>query len=225
MVVELGTKLAPSILSANMAHLSDQILEINHAGADYIHIDIMDGHFVPTLTFGPLIVEAIRPLTTLPLDVHLMVENPTNLIPEFARAGADILTVHAEASINLSSTIQQIKDHGARAGVALKPLTPLTAVEECITELDLLLVMTVNPGYPAQTFIESTLSKIQQARHMIDTRELMTELEVDGGINTKTASRSVRAGARVLVAGSAIFNKIGTISECVTTLHRSLESE
>ena len=222
MVDKSDTKLAPSILSANMSHLGDQILEINRAGADYIHIDIMDGHFVPNLTFGPLIVEAIRPLTNLPLDVHLMVEDPTNLIPEFARAGADILTVHAEASINLSSTIQLIRDNGVRVGVALKPDTPLQAVEECITELDLLLVMTVNPGYPAQTFIESTISKIQQARHMIDARELMTELEVDGGINAETASRSVRAGARVLVAGSAIFNKNGTISECVTNLHRSL---
>lgn len=200
-------KIAPSILSANFSKLAEEIQEVDAAGADYIHVDVMDGHFVPNLTFGSLAVEAIRPVTTLPLDVHLMIENPDKYIPEFARAGADIITVHVEACPHLHRTIQLIKENGVKAGVALNPATPIDQVKHILEDLDLILLMTVNPGFGGQTFIRSVLPKIEQISQLIQIRQLSIDVEVDGGINAETARQCVEAGANVLVAGSAIYNQ------------------
>ncbi|WP_078413369.1 ribulose-phosphate 3-epimerase [Priestia abyssalis] len=200
-------KIAPSILAANFSKLAEEIQEVDAAGADYIHVDVMDGHFVPNLTFGALAVEAIRPVTTLPLDVHLMIENPDKYIPDFARAGADIITVHVEACPHLHRTIQLIKENGVKAGVALNPATPIDQVKHILEDLDLILLMTVNPGFGGQTFIRSVLPKIEQISQLIQIRQLSIDVEVDGGINTETARQCVEAGANVLVAGSAIYNQ------------------
>ncbi|MBI3740253.1 MAG: ribulose-phosphate 3-epimerase [Chloroflexi bacterium] len=198
-------KLAPSILSADFARLGAQVKAAERAGADYIHVDVMDGHFVPNITLGPVVVAAIRRITKLPLDAHLMIESPEKFVDDFARAGADIITVHQEACAHLHRVVEQIKNLGARAGVALNPATPISALEEILPFIDLVLVMTVNPGFGGQTFIETMPRKIAATRKLIDTRGLKIELEVDGGINTKTAPRAVKAGANVLVAGSAVF--------------------
>lgn len=200
-------KIAPSILSANFSKLAEEIQEVDAAGADYIHVDVMDGHFVPNLTFGALAVEAVRPVTTLPLDVHLMIENPDKYIPDFARAGADIITVHVEACPHLHRTIQLIKENGVKAGVALNPATPIDQVKHILEDLDLILLMTVNPGFGGQTFIRSVLPKIEQISQLIQIRQLSIDVEVDGGINAETARQCVEAGANVLVAGSAIYNQ------------------
>lgn len=215
-------KLAPSILSADFGRLGEQISQVVQGGADYIHVDIMDGHFVPNITFGPLLVEAIRPYTTLPLDVHLMIEDPDKFIPEFARAGGDILTVHVEACKHLHRTIQLIKGLGCKAGVALNPGTPLDAMNEVISDVDLVLLMTVNPGFPAQKFIPSVLSKVQVLRSALDEKELSIDLEVDGGINSNTAQSVIEAGARVLVSGSAVFNNQFSVSESMKSLLQSI---
>ena len=215
-------KLAPSILSADFGRLGEQISQVVQGGADYIHVDIMDGHFVPNITFGPLLVEAIRPYTTLPLDVHLMIEDPDKFIPEFARAGGDILTVHVEACKHLHRTIQLIKGLGCKAGVALNPGTPLDAMNEVISDVDLVLLMTVNPGFPAQKFIPSVLSKVQVLRSALDEKELSIDLEVDGGINSNTAQSVITAGARVLVSGSAVFNNQFSVSESMKSLLQSI---
>ena len=215
-------KLAPSILSADFGRLGEQISQVVQGGADYIHVDIMDGHFVPNITFGPLLVEAIRPYTTLPLDVHLMIEDPDKFIPEFAHAGGDILTVHVEACKHLHRTIQLIKGLGCKAGVALNPGTPLDAMNEVISDVDLVLLMTVNPGFPAQKFIPSVLSKVQVLRSALDEKELSVDLEVDGGINSNTAQSVITAGARVLVSGSAVFNKQFSVSESMKSLLQSI---
>ncbi|TYR82678.1 ribulose-phosphate 3-epimerase [Priestia megaterium] len=201
------TKIAPSILSANFSKLGEEIREVEAAGADYIHVDVMDGHFVPNITIGPLVVEAIRPITSLPLDVHLMIENPDQYIPTFAKAGADILTIHAEACTHLHRTIQLIKEHGMKVGVALNPATPIDVVKHVLEDIDLILLMTVNPGFGGQTFIDSVLPKIEQISQLIEIRQLSIEVEVDGGVNEETAKRCVEAGANVLVAGSAIYNQ------------------
>ncbi len=200
-------KIAPSILSADFARLGEQVAEAEAAGADYIHVDVMDGHFVPNLTIGPLIVEALRPRTRLPLDVHLMVEEPDRLIADFAKAGANILTVHAEATPHLHRTVQAIKELNVKAGVSLNPSTSVSAIEELLPFLDLILVMSVNPGFGGQSFISHVLPKIARLRKMLDEGGYSAELEVDGGVNEKTAASVVQAGARVLVAGSAIYNK------------------
>lgn len=200
-------KIAPSILSANFSKLAEEIQDVDAAGADYIHVDVMDGHFVPNLTFGALAVEAIRPVTTLPLDVHLMIENPDKYIPDFARAGADIITVHVEACPHLHRTIQLIKENGVKAGVALNPATPIDQVKHILEDLDLILLMTVNPGFGGQKFIRSVLPKIEQISQLIQIRQLSIDVEVDGGINAETARQCVEAGANVLVAGSAIYNQ------------------
>lgn len=192
--------------------------EASSGGADYIHVDIMDGHFVPMLTIGPLVVRAIRTWTEVPLDVHLMVSGPERLFPELAEAGADIITVHVEACTHLHRVVDQIKDVGARAGVAINPGTPVSAVEEVLPEVDLVLVMTVNPGLGGQAFIESTLGKIRRVRSILDASGLPAELEVDGGINSRTARSVVEAGARVLVAGSAVYNGDSSVAEAITKI-------
>jgi ribulose-phosphate 3-epimerase len=200
-------KIAPSILSANFAKLGEEIRDVEKGGADYIHVDVMDGHFVPNITIGPLIVEAIRPVTSLPLDVHLMIENPDKYIPTFAKAGADYLSVHVEACPHLHRTIHLIKEHGVKAGVVLNPHTPVSMIEHIIHDVDLVLLMTVNPGFGGQKFIHSVLPKIQQVAQIINEQNLHVEIEVDGGVNEETAKLCIEAGANVLVAGSAIYNK------------------
>ena len=198
-------KIAPSILSADFARLGDEVRAVAAAGADYIHIDVMDGHFVPNITIGPLVVEAVRRVTDLPLDVHLMIENPDRYIPDFAKAGSDIIVVHAEATHHLHRTVQLIKSFGKKAGVSLNPATPLNVLEYLLEELDLVLLMTVNPGFGGQSFIEACLPKIHALRGMLDKRGLETELEVDGGVKTDNIDRIAHAGADVFVAGSAVF--------------------
>jgi len=198
-------KIAPSILSADFARLGDEVRAVEKAGADYIHVDVMDGHFVPNITIGPLVVEAVRRVTTLPLDVHLMIENPDLYIPEFARAGADIIVVHAEATNHLHRTVQLIKSFGKRAGVSLNPATPLHPLDYILDELDLVLLMTVNPGFGGQSFIEACLPKVHALRGILDKRGLETELEVDGGVKIDNIDRIAHAGADVFVAGSAVF--------------------
>jgi ribulose-phosphate 3-epimerase len=198
-------KLAPSILSADFARLGEQIDEVARAGADYIHVDVMDGHFVPNITIGAPVVAAIRPVTSLPLDVHLMIEHPEQYISDFVNAGADIITVHVEACPHLRKTIRTIKELGVKAGVSLNPPTPLSAIEEFLPHVDLVLVMSVNPGFGGQSFIPETVPRIANMRKMLDDRGLSAELEVDGGITADNAPDIVKAGANVLVAGNSIF--------------------
>lgn len=200
-------KIAPSILSADFSKLGEEIKDVERGGADYIHVDVMDGHFVPNITIGPLIVEAIRPVTKLPLDVHLMIENPDLYIEAFAKAGADYITVHVEACRHLHRTIQLIKSFGVKAGVVLNPATSVDTIQHIIEDVDLVLLMTVNPGFGGQKFIHSVVPKIKQVREMIDAKGLDVEIEIDGGVNAETARLCVDAGATVLVAGSAVYNQ------------------
>jgi len=199
-------KLAPSILSADFTRLGEQIEEIAIAGADYIHVDVMDGHFVPNITIGPSVVASIRSCTKLPLDVHLMVTNPENYIGQFADAGADIITVHIEIEGHIHRLIKSIKETGAKAGMALNPSTPLSSLEEIIPFLDLVLLMTVDPGFGGQNFIPGSIDKIARLRNILDSGHFKAELEVDGGINHAIVPEVVKAGAKVLVAGAAIFS-------------------
>jgi len=217
-------KLAPSILSADFARLGEQIEEVAKAGADYIHVDVMDGHFVPNITIGAPVVASIRQVTTLPLDVHLMIEHPERYISEFVHAGADIVTVHVEASPDLQSTIKLIKKLGVKAGVSLNPPTPLVAVEEFLPHVDLVLVMSVNPGFGGQSFIPATLPKIADMRKILDDRGLSAELEVDGGINADNAGDIVKAGANVLVAGNSIFRAKEGITRAMQRLREATSS-
>lgn len=198
--------IAPSILSADFARLADEVAAVERAGADLLHIDVMDGHFVPNLTVGPPIVEALKKVTKLPLDVHLMITNADAFIPEFADAGADYLTVHVEACPHLHRTVQSIKERGVKAGVTLNPATPLPSLQEILSEVDLVLIMSVNPGFGGQKFIPSVLNKVATARAMLDRIQSPALLEVDGGIKVDNASQVVAAGATVLVAGSAVFS-------------------
>ena len=221
-MVSSEVKIAPSILSADFARLGEQVAEVTTAGAHYIHIDVMDGHFVPQITIGAPVVEAIRPWTNLPLDVHLMVERPERQLEQFARAGADIITVHAEVCPDLHRVVESIKGLGVRAGVSINPATPLTKIDEILPALDLVLLMTVNPGFAGQAFIEEVLDKIARLRQILDERGLACELEVDGGITAQTAPGAVGAGARVLVAGSAIFNRRESVKEAMDRLMASL---
>jgi ribulose-phosphate 3-epimerase len=198
-------RIAPSILAADFARLGQQVAEAEAAGADYIHVDVMDGHFVPNITLGPVVVRAVRRVTSLPLDVHLMIEAPERYLADFSQAGADHLIVHVETCPHLHRTIQHIREVGCRPGVTLNPATPATSLEEILPYVGQVLVMTVNPGFGGQEFIEGTLSKIKRIRAMLDEIDSEAELEVDGGIDCHTAPLVVQAGARVLVSGSAVF--------------------
>lgn len=199
-------KIAPSILAADFARLGEQVREAEQAGADRIHVDVMDGHFVPNISIGPLVVQALRPVTRLPLEVHLMIEQPDRYLDAFAHAGADTLLVHVENAVHLNRSVQHIKHLGKKAGVVLNPATPPVAVAEILADVDLILAMTVNPGFGGQAFLASTLGKIKRLRQLIDQTKPEIELEVDGGIDADTAPKAVQAGARVLVAGSSVFH-------------------
>jgi ribulose-phosphate 3-epimerase len=202
----MSVKIAPSILSADFGRLAAELEAVEAAGADLIHVDVMDGRFVPNITIGPLVVEAVRRATTRPLDVHLMIVEPEKYISDFAKAGADIITVHQEACPHLHRTLQQIRAAGARPSVVLNPSTPLCTIEEVLTEVDQVLLMSVNPGFGGQSFIPSTVDKVRRLRALLDARQLHhVDIEVDGGINPDTARRVVEAGANVLVAGNAVF--------------------
>jgi len=211
-------KLAPSILAADFARLGEQVAEAERAGADRIHVDIMDGHFVPNLSMGAPIVASLRPVTRLPLETHLMISNPDLFLQEFADAGSDSFLVHWEGNFNLHRTVQNIKSIGKRAGVAINPATPADVLEEILPDVDQILVMTVNPGFGHQHFIQSTLAKIRRVRQMIDRVKPECDLEVDGGIDPETARLCVEAGANVLVAGSAIFSSNQSVNEAMTRL-------
>jgi ribulose-phosphate 3-epimerase len=215
-------KIAPSLLSANFAHLGDQVREAEAAGADWLHVDVMDGHFVPNITIGPLVVAALRPITTLPLDVHLMIAEPDRYLADFAHAGAASITVQVETCPHLHRTIQAINALGVQAGVTLNPATPLVTLEEVLPMVDLALVMSVNPGFGGQSYIPASTAKIQRLRHMLDAIGSKAELEVDGGVKASNAAEIVAAGATVLVAGSAVFNQQASIAENIAQLRRSI---
>ena len=207
--VSAPVRIAPSILSADFGRLAEEVRAVEAAGADVIHVDVMDGRFVPNLTIGPLVVRAVRAATKLPLDVHLMIVEPERYVEDFARAGADSISVHLEASPHLHRTIQHIKSLGKKASVALNPHTPLDGLDVVLPDLDMVLVMSVNPGFGGQRFIEAVLPKIEALRATITRRGLATDIEVDGGVAPDTVARVVGAGANVLVAGSAIFGAPG----------------
>ncbi len=218
-------KIAPSIVAADFARLGDQVAQAEAAGADYIHIDVMDGVFVPNISVGLPAVEALRRVTRLPLDVHLMIARPEGFIKAFAEAGADIITVHQECSPHLHRTVEEIKQRGKRAGVALNPATPLSTLEEILPYLDLVLIMTVDPGFTGQDFIPSTLTKIERLSQLIAESRGCCELEVDGGINPHTAPKVAKAGAEVLVAGSAIFSDPDGIVRAIERLRDSVTAK
>ena len=197
--------ISPSLLSSDFGRLAEEVRAVEAAGADWIHVDVMDGRFVPNITIGPVVVQAIKKAATRPLDVHLMIVEPEKYVEAFAKAGADILTVHAEACPHLHRVLQQIRQAGAKPAVVLNPSTPLSAIEEVLGEVEMVLLMSVNPGFGGQSFIESTVDKVRRLRAMLDARGLSTDIEVDGGINAETGRRVVEAGATVLVAGSYVF--------------------
>ncbi len=217
-----SVRIAPSILAADFGRLAEQVAEAAEAGADWIHVDVMDGHYVPNITMGPVVVAAVRRATELPLDVHLMIEAPERYLADFASAGADKITVHAETCPHLHSSLQQIRDLDCAAGVALNPSTPAVVLEEVVPFLDLVLVMTVNPGFGGQRFISEMLPKIRRVRAILDGRGSLADLEVDGGIDPQTAPAVVDAGANVLVAGSAVFRAAGGISQAVERMRSAL---
>jgi ribulose-phosphate 3-epimerase len=224
-VKRTAIKIMPSVLSADFRRLGQEVEEVEKAGAAGIHLDVMDGRFVPNITIGPFIIEAVRQTTTLPLDVHLMIVEPERYLGDFARAGADILSVHQEACPHLHRTIQQIKQLGKQAGVVLNPSTPISTLEEILTDVDQILLMSVNPGFGGQSFIEASVDKVRRLRRLLDERGAHAELEIDGGIDPRTAPRVVSAGATMLVAGSAVFHAVGGPAEGVRRLRASIESE
>ena len=211
-------KIAPSILSADFARLGAQVAEAEKAGADRIHVDVMDGHFVPNITMGPLVVASLRPVTRLPLEIHLMISNPDLFLQEFVDSGADSFLIHWEGNYNLHRTVQSIRAVGKRPGVVINPATPAAVLEEIVTDVDQVLVMTVNPGFGHQHFINSTLTKIIRVRQMIDRINPECDLEVDGGIDPETARLCVEAGANVLVAGSSVFGSNESVPEAMSRL-------
>ncbi len=217
-------KIAPSILSADFARLGEQVRQAEAAGADWIHIDVMDGHFVPNITVGPLVVRALRPITSLPLDVHLMIERPERYLGDFARAGADRLTVHVETCPHVHRAVQQIKELGLPAGVTLNPATPLASLEEILPLVDLVLVMSVNPGFGGQSYIPGSTARIARLRARLDEIGSQAELEVDGGVNSSTVATVVEAGASVLVVGSSIFNERAPVRENIHRLRALADS-
>ena len=216
------TGLVPSVLSADFTRLGEQVREAEAAGAQRIQIDVMDGHFVPNITMGPMIIAAIRRCTGLPLEAHLMITNPEEYIEDFARAGADVLIFHQEVSPHLHRVIQQIKAAGKQAGIALTPSTPVFILEDILSLLDMVLIMTVNPGFGGQMFIPETLPKIARIRHMLDQRDLHCDVEVDGGIHEGTIAQVVRAGANLIVAGSAVFNEHESVAQAMERLRKAI---
>jgi ribulose-phosphate 3-epimerase len=220
--MEAMIKLAPSILAADFARLGQQVKEAEQAGADRIHVDVMDGHFVPNISIGPPVVASLRRVTQLPLECHLMIEEPDRYLDAFAEAGADSMLVHQEGAIHLNRTVEHIKSLGKRAGVVINPATPPGVLKEILPDVDLVLVMTVNPGFGGQRFLQGTLAKIRRVRRMIDLLVSVPELEVDGGIDAETAPGVVEAGARVLVAGSAVFHAPEGVAAAMEKLSDSI---
>ena len=219
----MPVKIAPSILTADIGRIAEQVREAAAAGADYIHLDVMDGHFVPVITFGPLLVSAVRKAVDIPLDIHLMIERPEEHVAAFREAGGDILNVHVEATKHLHRVVELVRRLGARAGVALSPNTPLGAVEDVLDQVDQVMVMAVNPGWGGQSFIESSLDKVAQLSKDLDRRGLSVDIEVDGGVNLSTGPRCAAAGASVLVAGSFVYNDRASVAENLRTLRRGLD--
>jgi ribulose-phosphate 3-epimerase len=217
-------KIAPSILTADFGHLAEAIRAADQGGADYIHLDVMDGRFVPNITFGPKVVEAVRAVTELPLDVHLMVEEPERYLAEFAQAGANVLTIHAEACLHLHRTVQRITELGCRAGVAINPATPVEMLREIIPFVDMVLVMSVNPGFGSQRFIETSTSKLRRMRKILDELNPLCDVEVDGGIDVHNIDDVVRSGANVIVVGTAVFNTRNTPGANISALRKAASS-
>ena len=220
----MNPKIAPSILASDFGRLAEEIRGVESGGADWIHVDVMDGRFVPNITFGPLIVRAARKATTLPLDVHLMIEDPDRYLEDFAEAGADLLTVHQEACPHLHRTVQRIRELGVRPGVALNPATPLASVREVLTSVDLVLIMSVNPGFGGQSYIAQSTDKLRRARKLLDELGAVAELEVDGGVDEGNARALVEAGASVLVAGSSVYGHPEGSAEGVRVLRAAAAS-
>ncbi len=214
-------KIAPSILSADFSRLKDEIQAVEAAGADWLHVDVMDGHFVPNITIGPVVVEWVRKVTTIPVDVHLMITDPDKYAPEFIKAGADWISIHPETCGNPSATLRKIRDLGAKASIAVNPDVPLNKVERCFAEIDMILMMTVFPGFGGQTFIADVLPKIEEVRKLLDRRKLSILVEVDGGIKADNIERVVRAGAEVIVSGSGIF-KTPNYAETIRQMRRAV---
>lgn len=213
-------KLAPSILSADFARLLEDVKKVEEAGCEYLHIDVMDGHFVPNITLGPSLVKSLRKDVNMVFDAHLMIENPDQYIKDFVDAGCDLIVVHQEACIHLHRTIQNIKSHGIKAGVALNPATPIETIKHVLSDVDMVLIMTVNPGFGGQSFIEGMIPKIKELKGIIDDQNLNVDIQVDGGIKPENVNKVVEAGANVIVAGSAIFNS-NNISETVQLFRKN----